>query len=49
MISKTNYELVKGYMVQFEDGLVYAVFDDELMDSPKEFYRPDPPKKEMKK
>ena len=39
----------KIYIVQFEDGLTYDVFDDELMDSPKEFYRPDPPKKDIKK
>jgi hypothetical protein len=34
------------YKVRFEDGFEYDVFEDELMDSPKDFYRPDP-KKEL--
>lgn len=29
------------YRVQFEDGLQYDVFSDELVSSPKDFYRPD--------
>lgn len=37
------------YRVKFEDGLEWDVFEDELMDSPEEFYRPDPPKKPIKK
>lgn len=35
----------KIYKIQFEDGFVGDAFDDELMSSPKEFYRPDPPQK----
>jgi len=34
----------KVYTVQFDDGFKYDVYDDELMNSPEEFYRPDPPK-----
>ena len=33
------------YKVRFEDGFEYDVFEDELMDSKDDFYRPDPPKK----
>ena len=33
------------YEVEFEDGFKYQVFEDELMKSPSEFYRPNPPKK----
>ena len=29
------------YRVKFSDGLEYDVFDDELVASPNEFYRPD--------
>lgn len=32
------------YNVKFDDGLEYDVFEDELLDSPEEFERPDPPK-----
>lgn len=32
------------YKVEFSDGSLYDVFEDELVDSPEEFYRPDPPK-----
>lgn len=32
------------YRIRFRDGLVADVFEDELMDSPKRFFRPDPPK-----
>lgn len=35
----------KIYTVRFNDGLEWDVFDDELLNSPQEFYRPDPPKK----
>lgn len=35
----------KVYDVEFSDGYKGTVFDDELMYSPDEFYRPDPPKK----
>lgn len=35
----------KTYEVRFSDGFEWSVFDDELMDSPKDFYRPDPPKR----
>ena len=31
------------YKVKFADGLEWDVFEDELMDSPDGFYRPDPP------
>lgn len=34
------------YKVKFKDGLEWDVFEDELMNSPDEFYRPDPPKNE---
>ncbi|KKL68725.1 hypothetical protein LCGC14_2122130 [marine sediment metagenome] len=29
------------YMVRFKDGLEYSVFADELVNSVKDFYRPD--------
>lgn len=35
------------YKVRFKDGLEWDVFEDELMDSPEEFYRPDPPEKPL--
>jgi len=38
----------KVYKVQFEDGLIYDVFDDELLESPDKFNRPDPPLRESK-
>ena len=31
----------KVYRVRFPDGLEYDVFDDELMKSPEDYYRPD--------
>ena len=34
----------KVYRIQFEDGFIGDAWDDELMDSPEDFYRPDPPK-----
>ncbi|GAH10911.1 unnamed protein product [marine sediment metagenome] len=34
-------EPIKLYRVKFNDGFEYDVFEDELMDSPREFYRPD--------
>jgi len=33
------------YIIQFDDGFSKGAFEDELVDSPKEFYRPDPPEK----
>lgn len=33
------------YKVKFDDGFIGSVFDDELMLSTEEFYRPDPPEK----
>jgi hypothetical protein len=35
------------YKARFEDGFEYEVLEDELLDSPKEFERPNPPKKEQ--
>lgn len=32
------------YKVKFSDGFEADAFEDELMDSPDEFFRPDPPK-----
>ena len=32
---------VRTYKVRFPEGLEYDVFDDELMKSPAEYYRPD--------
>lgn len=32
------------YTVQFEDGHIGDVFEDELLDTKAEYYRPDPPK-----
>ncbi len=32
------------YTVKFADGFTYIAFDDELMESKEDFYRPDPPK-----
>jgi hypothetical protein len=34
------------YKVRFSDGYEDTVWEDELMDSPDEFYRPDPPSKQ---
>lgn len=31
------------YRCQFADGLQWDIFEDELLNSPAEFYRPDPP------
>ncbi len=33
------------YRVRFPDGLEWDVFEDELLDNPSQFTRPDPPKK----
>ena len=33
------------YKARFEDGFEYDVWEDEVMDSPNDFFRPDPPKK----
>ena len=33
------------YRALFEDGFEYDVWEDEVMDSPDDFYRPTPPKK----
>jgi hypothetical protein len=33
------------YKIRFQDGFEGGVFEDEIMDSKKEFYRPDPPRK----
>jgi hypothetical protein len=42
-------EVGKMYLVKFADGYEYSVFGDELIKSPKEFYRPDyKPKGEKK-
>ena len=35
----------KVYDVVFKDGFEATAYDDELMHSPNEFYRPDPPKR----
>lgn len=35
----------RSYKVRFEDGFEYDIFEDEVMNSPEEFYRPDPPKR----
>lgn len=48
-VGDTKYErLIEGqprvYRVKFKDGLEYDVFEDELMESTKEFSRPEPPK-----
>ena len=32
------------YCVRFDDGHEATVFEDELLDSPAEYYRPDPPR-----
>jgi len=33
------------YKVRFADGFYWDVFEDELLESPDEFYRPSPPKR----
>ncbi len=33
----------REYRVKFKDGLEYDVFEDELLESETEFYRPNPP------
>ena len=35
------------YLVEWSDGYQYDVFEDELMESPDEFYRPSPPKRKI--
>jgi hypothetical protein len=35
----------RTYRVRFSDGFEYDVFEDELLNSPDDFERPDPPKK----
>ena len=35
------------YLVEWIDGYQYDVFEDELFESPNEFYRPDPPKRKI--
>ena len=44
---KIRYEeaLLRVYVVEWKDGFRYDVYEDELMESKNEFYRPDPPKK----
>lgn len=32
------------YKVKFKDGFIHDVFEDELLNSPSEYERPDPPK-----
>jgi len=33
------------YKIKFSDGFEYDAWEDELVDSPKDFYRPSPPKR----
>ena len=33
------------YKIKFKDGFEGAAFEDEIVDSPDEFYRPEPPKR----
>lgn len=33
------------YKIRFEDGFEYDAWEDEIVDSPDEFYRPKPPKR----
>ena len=35
------------YLVEWEDGFQYDVFEDELFESPDEFYSPNPPKRKI--
>lgn len=35
------------YKVKFKDGLEWDVFEDELMNSKEDFYRPNPPTKNL--
>jgi hypothetical protein len=35
------------YLVEWKDGFQYDVFEDELLESPDEFYRPNPPKRKI--
>jgi len=35
------------YKIKFADGKVAEAFEDELLDSPKKFSRPNPPRKEV--
>jgi hypothetical protein len=35
------------YLVEWKDGFQYDVFEDELLESPNEFYRPNPPKRKI--
>ena len=32
------------YKIQFEDGFKHSAFEDEILESPKHFFRPSPPK-----
>jgi hypothetical protein len=42
---RSDNEQPRVYRVKFQDGLEWDVFEDELMNTPLEFYRPDPPQK----
>lgn len=33
------------YLVRFDDGLEWDVFEDELLDTQEDFWRPDPPRR----
>ena len=43
IIERGEAGMVLVYRVRFDDGLEWTVFEDELVDSPDDFYRPDPP------
>lgn len=43
MIDRLENGEPRVYRIEFEDGLVGDAFEDELMLSPDEFVRPDPP------
>jgi len=48
LIERIDNGMPAVYKVRFEDGLEWDVFEDELMDSPDDFHRPDPPSDEIK-
>lgn len=43
MYERLNNGEPRVYRIEFDDGLVGDAFEDELMLSPEEFIRPDPP------
>ena len=46
LAEREDAAMIRTYTVRFDDGLEWGVWEDELTDSPAEWYRPDPPRRE---